>query len=256
MTKYKDTQESSGNLGIEPLSDIASFDDVKEFLRRNEFDGYMGVDLPHGLKVPGTDLSESANAVFKYPLRGKSVLDVGCRYGYFSHEAMMRGAVKTVGVEMEKGYADIAAEISKLWGRNITILCQDLKDIDDSIHYDVTLLLNLLHHLISPVESMGKLAGITNEMLIVEFATIFSPQTKINFISRILYTLFSSDLPLAYIGSRKYHRTWYFSKSAFINLFVKQMNLFKSIEFQVSPRKKGRMLAYCFCNSKPNNIIA
>jgi len=248
-------EESSSNNVMGKNANIASLEDVKEFLRRSEFDGYMAVDLPYGLKVPGPDLSETANAIFKYPIIGKSVLDVGCRYGCFCHHAILRGAVKAIGIEIVKERADIAREISRLWGRNITILCQDLNEVADSARYDVTLFLNLLHHLISPVEAVGKLARITNEMIIVEFATLFSPQTKMNLISRILYRVFSSNLPLAYIGSRKYHRTWYFSKSAFVNLFVKQMNLFRSVEFRVSPRKKGRMLAYCWRNSAPNSII-
>jgi 2-polyprenyl-3-methyl-5-hydroxy-6-metoxy-1,4-benzoquinol methylase len=234
---------------------VASLEEVKDFLKRSNFDGYMGVGLPHDLKVPGADLTKTADAVFKYPVRGKTVLDVGCRYGYFCQEALARGAVKAVGIEMDKGHVDIAREISKLWGDNVGIVCEDLRDIDDSVCYDVTLLLNLLHHLVSPVEAMGKLAGITNETMIVEFATLLSPQAKMGFMSRVLFRLFCSDLPLAYVGSRKYHRTWYFSKSAFINLFVKQMNLFTRVEFRLSPRKKGRMLAYCFRNSTQNQGI-
>lgn len=225
---------------------IASVKTVREFLNKYQFDGYQSIDLPYGLKISGMDRSKSANAVFKYPVKGKAVLDVGCGYGYFCHEAILRGASKAVGIETSKERASIAKEISSLWTRNITILSQDFYDIDDSIHYDIVLFLNMLHHVVYPVEAMKKLAKITDEMMIVEFATLLDRQININLILRGLYNIIFSNLPLVYIGYRKYHRVWYFSKHAFNNLFVEQMNLFRRVEFGNSPRKRGRLIAYCW----------
>ena len=118
--------------------------------------------------------------------------------------------------------------------------------MDESIRYDVVLFLNVLHHLISPVEAMKNLAQVANELLIVEFPTLLDIQTSMNLISRTIYKIFLSKSPLVYIDSRQYHRVWYFSKKAFVNLFVEQMKLFKKVEFQPSPRKKGRLIAYCW----------
>ena len=225
---------------------IASVEEVREFLHKYEFDDYQSVDLPHGLRMPGRDWSDRADVIFTHAVKGKTVLDVGCKYGYFCHEAILRGARRVVGIEINSEYATVAKDIVDLWGRDITILCQDLYDIEKAIHYDIVLFLNVLHHIIDPVQAMKRLAGITSEILIVEFCTLIDRQTNMNLLLRTLYKTSFSKLPLIYIGPRKYHRTWYFSRNAFESLFVKQMDLFKKVEFSSSQRKKGRLVAYCW----------
>ena len=53
---------------------------------------YARIPLPYGLMVPGEDHSEKINVVFPGRLDGLSVLDVGCHYGLYLHEARMHGA--------------------------------------------------------------------------------------------------------------------------------------------------------------------
>src|SRR4051812_5301551 len=64
-----------------------------------ELSGYQRLVLPGGQVVPGVDRSDVADRVFPADLTGRSVLDVGCYYGYFLHEAARRGARRAVGVE-------------------------------------------------------------------------------------------------------------------------------------------------------------
>lgn len=239
-------EELPSDVDLRREEKVASVEEARGFLDKYQFDGYQSLDLPHGLKIPGRDWSERAESVFRHPVRGKTVLDVGCRYGYFCHQGILRGARRVVGIEGNKEYAAIAKAIVDLWGRNITILCQDLYDIESSVQYDIVLFLNMLHHIINPVGAMKRLAQVTNELLIVEFSTLLDRQTNMSVLSRTLYKIFFSRSPLAYIGSRRYHRTWYFSKDAFNSLFIKQMDLFRKVEFTSSLGKKGRLLAYCW----------
>ena len=52
------------------------------------------------MEVGGEDLKPTANCIFPNDLKGKSVLDIGCHYGYYCHEAKRRGAGKVLGVEL------------------------------------------------------------------------------------------------------------------------------------------------------------
>jgi len=224
----------------------ASKDDVLQFIEQTKFSGYQCIELPYGLKTPGMDRERSADLVFKYSVKNKSVLDVGCKYGYFCHEALKRGASKVTGVEISEENVKVARGVVVLWNRNIEIRNSDFMLIPDSETYDIVLFLNVMHHIISPVTAMRKLSEIAKELVIVEFPTIFDSHTKLSIIKKFIMKSFFSNDPFMFIGKKKYHRTWYFSKNAFINLFVKQMNIFMKIDFKKSPRKKGRLIAYCW----------
>src|SRR5262245_66248727 len=59
------------------------------------------IELPYGLATAGADRSATADAIFPADLRGKSVLDVGCKYGFFCFEAARRGAARVVGLDVD-----------------------------------------------------------------------------------------------------------------------------------------------------------
>jgi len=225
---------------------LASKNEVLRFLRETELSGYQSIELPYGLKTPGMDRIRSADLVFKYSVKDKSVLDVGCKYGYFCHEALKRGAVEVAGVEISEQNVKVAREVVELWNHKIEIRNADFMSIPDSQRYDVVLFLNVMHHILSPVMAMKKLNSIAKKMVIVEFPTLYDTHTKLSKIQTIVLRILFANKPLLFIGDKNYHRTWYFSKNAFVNLFMKQMNLFKKIEFEISPRKKGRLIAYCW----------
>jgi len=220
--------------------------EVLQFLEGTKFSRYQSIELPYGLKTPGMNRQKSADLVFRYPVKDKSVLDIGCKYGYFCHEALKRGACEITGVEISDHNASVAKRIAELWNRKIEIRNTDFMSIPDSQKYDVVLFLNVMHHMLSPVLVMKKLNSIAREIVIVEFPTLFDRHTGFSMVKKVLLkTLFDRE-PIMYMGDKRYHRTWYFSKDAFLNLFKKQLNLFKKIDFENSPRKKGRLIAYCW----------
>ena len=52
-------------------------------LLENESFGYQSVPLPFGLKTGGVDRSATAEIIFPRDLTGKTVIDLGCSYGFF-----------------------------------------------------------------------------------------------------------------------------------------------------------------------------
>lgn len=234
-----DQNKSKENISV-------SKEDVIKFLKETDLKGYQSILLPFGLKTPGMDRSQSADIVFKHSIKDKSVLDIGCKYGYFCHEALLRGASVVNGIEISGANVEIAKKIVELWGRNIEIVEGDILETDFHDKFDVILLLNVIHHIISPVTIMKKIAEKTNELVIIEFPTIFDSHTGLSMIKKIGYKLFFKNLPIIYLGDKKYHRLWYFSEPAFKNLVIDQLSLFNQIEFVSSPRKEGRTIAFCW----------
>jgi tRNA (mo5U34)-methyltransferase len=71
---------------------------------------WHGFTFANGVKARGTKgdvgpeyceeiLRLEAHAAFKYPVKGKTVLDVGAWNGYFSIEAVRRGATRVVALD-------------------------------------------------------------------------------------------------------------------------------------------------------------
>jgi SAM-dependent methyltransferase len=228
------------------MREVASRAAVQGFLQHTRFDRYQAIELPYGMQTPGMDRGHSAALVFKYPLDWKSVLDVGCKYGYFCHEALKRGAHHVKGIDVNVENIRIAQKIIDLWQRPILVECLDILALSEHAVYDVVLFLNVIHHLLDPVGAMVRLALITRELLIAEIPTPLDTQLKLPKVHRYLLRKFFRQTPLVYIDERVYHRGWYFSRTAFENLFLKQMHLFRRLEFLDSPRKANRLLVYCW----------
>lgn len=225
---------------------VASKEEVERFLARTDLESYQKIELPYGLSTPGRDRSKSASQVFRYPVEGKSVLDVGCKMGFFCHQALARGASRVKGVEIDRQNADIARTVAGLWDREIEVECIDFLDLPDGDPFDVVLFLNVLHHVADPVVSLQKLAMLANELLVVEFSTVLDHQTHLPRALRWLIGKFAREQPLIFLGDRRYHRVWYFSPAAFRNLVLTQLNLFREVEFQRSGQWRNRVVAHCW----------
>jgi SAM-dependent methyltransferase len=224
---------------------VAERAEVERFLAETKLEGYQRIELPHGLATAGRDRSSSLDAVFRYSVQGRSVLDVGCKYGYFCHEALRRGATHVLGIDIEQANVDVTREIARLWNRPIEVEKVDLLELE-SDPFDVVLCLNVLHHVTDPIAMLRKLALLTSELLVLEFATPFDHQTGLGGRARRLVERLLRSEPLVYVGNRKYHRTWYFSGAAMENLLVQHLGLFQRVELARSPQWRGRMLAYCW----------
>jgi len=240
---------------------VASRTEVEEFLATTAFDGYQAVALPHGLEVPGIERHGRLNQVLGDRVAGKSVLDVGTNYGVFAYEAVCRGAARAVGLERDAARADVARRICELHGRPYEIRQGAVEDLEDSERFDVVLLLNVLHHLNDPIAVMRRVVSVCREMVIVEFCLPDDPEYLVDLVARRgsgsraawwaarglsrLLRPAVAWLPLMAVGSRPYHRTFYFSERAFRTLFTVHHPLFEHVEVEPSVTGQRRAVAFC-----------
>ena len=241
--------------------DIASREEVEAFLAATRFDGYQAVPLPHGLSVPGRERGDRAEQVFAQGVAGRSVLDIGTNYGVFPFEAVRRGASRAVGIELDPERAAVAARIAALHGHPYEIREGRVEELEPHERFDVVLLLNVLHHVLDPVEVMRRLVALCTDTMIVEFCLPDDPEYLVHLIddttppralswrrarlrSRVL-RLALGDAPIMAVGNLPYHRTFYFSPAAFRNLFVTHHRFFSEVRFEPSVTGQRRMLAFC-----------
>lgn len=242
--------------------------DLDRFLRSTTFSGYQRIPLPDGRVIPGTDRSPAADLVYGSDLGGRTVLDVGCYYGFFLHEAIRRGASRAVGIEADPERARIASTLAPLWGGKIEIHQATLEEAPLRERFDVVLLLNVLHHVRDPVAVMRRLASLCRGTVVVEFRQLHDPQfvrecfhpgasagaarslparllaRSLQPVETRLMQWLAGRLPLVGVGPVEYHRSFFFSRAGFRNAFQVHNRLFESVEFRDS-LTRGQALAFC-----------
>lgn len=239
---------------------IATRAEIEDFLHHTVFSGYQSVPLPYGLRVPGKDKRRATDFYLSDRVKGRSIIDVGTYYGLYPCEAILRGARKAVGLEFDPERYKIASRISRLHGSAYEIVNSRIEDYASSEKFDIVLFLNVLHHVLDPVEAVRRATQLCRETLIIEFCLPWDIH-YIKFLSRkyqssplgswrvrfrsLLIRLASKGVPIFAIGNREYHRTFYFSPEAFRNLFVLHHKFFSAIEFHPSPSNPFRAVAEC-----------
>lgn len=240
----------------------ASFSEFEQFLKRTSFSNYQKIDLPYGLRIHGQDHSKKIAAILPDDLSGKSVLDVGCYYGLYCHEAARRGARRVLGVELNEERFTIAWELARLWEDGVEIRQGDIMGIDIQERFDLILFLSVLHHIKDPVQVMRRLAELCTDTLVVEFCSplhrlhrkksqlIHGSGRLMTLLNRILIRALDEHVGLILTGDeiqgeRGYDWTYFFNRRGFLNVFVTQNRLFKEVTFKPSPQKADRILAFC-----------
>jgi SAM-dependent methyltransferase len=245
--------------------------DIDRFIRETEFAGYQQITLPTGQVIPGTDRSPAADLVYPSDLTGKSVLDVGCNYGFFLHEAIRRGATRAVGVEANAASFGIASTLATLWSGKVEIREGLLEDLELNEKFDLVIFLNVIHHVKDPIPVVRKLASLCRGTLIIEFRQPHDeqfvqecfhkhklpPAGRRSLLQRIgrrlrmgletrLMELATRRLPIIGVGSVEYHRSYFFSPRGFENTFQVHNRMFRRVEFRPS-LTRGQVIAICDC---------
>lgn len=248
--------------------------DIDRFIEQANLTDYQRITLPNGRILPGKDRLPTANLIYPADLTGKTVLDVGCHYGFFLHDAVRRGAAKAVGIEMDPERFQVAKTLAPLWAGKIDIHEGLLENTDLDEQFDMVLFLNVLHHVGDPVAVMHKLASLCRGTVVVEFRQPHDPQFvqeglhgspeltggKLPYARRLarrvrrsieapVMELISRRLPVIGVGAVEYDRSYFFSQAAFRNTFVTHNRIFKSVEFRPSIRR-GQALAFCECGAE------
>ena len=198
-----------------------------------------------------------------------TVLDIGCDYGFFCHEAKKKGAATVVGLEMNQETAKVSKEIAEIIGDGVEIVNGNVTDLANNNleirdNFDTILLLNVVHHLTDPIDIISKVAQLCNKMMIIEFPIpsdnkflmrkrgykkegfYKNPLNKVKFkLEKGFIKLLQKRFPIIGIGGVEYHNTFYFSEKSFDNLFRLHHKSFTKIEFKKSIRKLDRVIAYC-----------
>jgi len=89
---------------------------------------------------------------------GRTVLDVGCAEGLFSVHAIRSGAARVVGIERNRCTYQRACFIQSVADlKNLTYRNGSVASVDYEGRFDHVLALNLLYHLVSPLDALRRL---------------------------------------------------------------------------------------------------
>jgi len=140
---------------------------------------FHSIDLGDGVVTQGAKpaqrLAFQARHVFRHPLSGQSILDIGCWDGFFSFEAHRRGAGRVLAADHHVW--------NRGWGRReafelaraclapaVTVreIPFDEMTPDTVGTHDVVLFLGILHHMRHPLAALERAASLTRHMLVVE----------------------------------------------------------------------------------------
>jgi tRNA (mo5U34)-methyltransferase len=154
---------------------------------------YHRIELPHGIVTPGwAPIDPSA---YKIPetLDGKRVLDIGAWDGYWTFEALKRGAREVVAID---DFSDFIGTLDKrdrkAWEpfdlcRNALGYSEDVcKRVEMSVYdiaerdlgmFDIVFFFGTLYHLRHPLLALDRISAICKDALYVESAILddFSP---------------------------------------------------------------------------------
>ncbi|NEO12162.1 MULTISPECIES: methyltransferase domain-containing protein [unclassified Moorena] len=225
-----------------------------DYIVDNNMFGHQKIEVYPNKFTPGQD--RSANLiVLDQDLTGKSVLDIGCAYGYFCFEAEKRNASRVVGTEVKRHRFRGCNILKEILGKSSVFLEQDIFTDPLNEKFDIVLLLNVIHQLKEPIKALRTISQLCNEKLIIEFPTLSDQRFKSTISSSIISGLQNlldrdrSDSSLPLIGvslNSTKDQTFLFSKEALKRILVEHDNLFKEIEFKQSKISPESTIAICY----------
>jgi tRNA (mo5U34)-methyltransferase len=145
----------------------------------NSLRWFHQLDLGDGIITPGYTslevLRASADAFFNMPLSGKSVLDIGCYDGFYSFEALRRGAAHVLAADHFMWHSDPRCREAFELARSR--IAPDLPDIDIDVldmtqevpgKFDIVLFAGVLYHMRNPFLSIERVAPLVREVMVLE----------------------------------------------------------------------------------------
>ncbi len=217
---------------------------VRELLHREKF-AYQRIELPYGLSTGGHDRSDTARAILPDDLTGKSVLDIGSKYGFFCFEALKRGAARAVGIDVDEDSLRKSRLLADCLGLPATFEFHDVESDPIEEQFDYVLCLNVLHHLKNPLAALDNLIDVTRERLVLEVASLGRHDRAKLGLSAI-EQFFLSRAPVIYVSRASTHgkrgvQNFFITSGAVDNLLRYQRGTFARVETQPTSHK-GRFL--------------
>ena len=234
--------EQARNLIRKNQKEKYSKEEVQKILNKFQF-GYQKIDLPYGLSTSGQSRQSSLDVIFNDDLENKSLLDVGCAYGYFSFEAEKRKAKDIVGTELKNERYIGANIIKEIIGSDAIFVKTDVIFETINRKFDIVLLLNVIHHLKYPIYALKMLSELCNEKMIIEFPTVADKK----FQSKLESHMNNEQIPLVGVSSYKdCDQTFLFNDEAIRRILMDHNQFFNKVEFYESPFEKDRRIAFCY----------
>ncbi len=148
--------------------------------RIRDYKWYHAIEVAPGLATPGMQINvpsqqKSLRALRGLDLRGKSVLDIGCRDGLFSFEAEKLGAARVVGIDNDLSPGATELLIPAL-GSRVEMRQLNLFDLRPETfgRFDVVLFLGTLYHLRYPFRALKLMRNVLADhgVMVIETAVI------------------------------------------------------------------------------------
>jgi 2-polyprenyl-3-methyl-5-hydroxy-6-metoxy-1,4-benzoquinol methylase len=212
---------------------------VRAVLHENSFT-YQNVDLPFGLKTGGDDRSQTADLIFPADMAGKSVFDLGTKYGFFCFKAEDRGASPCVGVDIDKDNVRKSSLLASIRGSAVEFRRFDIETDQIGAKYDFVLCLNVLHHLRNPLSALDKLIAATRDSLVLEVAAFARRDRKKNGLPWPIAQLLMR-LPVLLVA-RNSSQTFFVTPKALRALIIEHRADFARLDF-INAGHKGRYIA-------------
>jgi SAM-dependent methyltransferase len=237
-------------------------EEVERFVNETTFSGYQRMPLPHGFAVPGRDMRPRIDEVLgSIDLQGRSLLDVGTNYGMFPWAAVERGASRAVGLEPNPQHFAVSRRIAELNGDRWEVRPNRVEELEPDEQFDVVLFLNVLHHVLDPVDAVRRLVAVCRGEMVIEFCLPDDSEYLVHLYDRSVEPSrwtwyrakvlshvirpFTNHLPLMAVGNMPYDRTFYFSPRAFDHLFRVHLGWFDRIRFTPTITGQRRLVAHC-----------
>lgn len=165
---------------------------------------YHAMDFPNGTYIPGLwDIRKTFSAyIGNYPIKGKTVLDVGTTSGFLAFAAEKAGAIVTATDALRASEFDRVPFKDSLYDVNRTEWVKQTEDWYTTLknafwyawheyksnvevvyaplaqlpywnrRFDVVTAGAILEHLANPIMAIGNLAGLANEAVIIAFTPV------------------------------------------------------------------------------------
>jgi len=217
-----------------------SREQVERMLAADDF-AYQDIALPYGLSTGGHERSATAQMIFPDDLSGKTVLDLGSKFGYFCFEALKRGADRVLGLDVDPESVRKARLLADCLGAKASFEQFDVEKHTLDEKFDYVLCLNLLHHMKNPLSLLENLISITNERLVLEVASLGRHDRRKVGVSPIA-NYFLERSPIVFVsrngtwGKRSVQK-FFFTSGAIDNLLRFHRNIFAKVETRKSDHK-------------------
>ncbi len=105
------------------------------------------------------------------PVRGKSILDVGCGPGHYSITLAQRGATRVVGIDFAEGMLRLAREHASRLGvaKQCTFLSADFLSYDPGTKFDHVIVTGFMDYMSDPQRVIGKVLSLTSQKAFFSF---------------------------------------------------------------------------------------